>query len=86
MNWAGSAAAGQVLRPESMLRMMDRTTRIMVRWYDSADSKALSRGMTMPTSWDPYFTPWMDRRDVFEWAPNHYRHHRAQLTLTTLSP
>lgn len=84
VNWAGSAAAGQVLKPEGMLRMMDTTTKIIVNWYDGADQKALSRGMTMPTSWDPYFTPWMDRRAIFEWAPKHYRHHRAQLTLTTL--
>jgi hypothetical protein len=63
---------------------MDRTTRIIVNWYSRADSKALSRGMTMPIRWDPYFLPWMSRRDILEWAPKHYRHHRAQLRLTTL--
>nr|WP_015061929.1 DinB family protein [Arthrobacter sp. J3.40]AFK89306.1 hypothetical protein [Arthrobacter sp. J3.40] len=84
VNWAGSAAAGQVLNPEGMLRMMDTTTKIIVKWYDGADEKALSRGMSMPASWDPYFAPWMDRRAILEWAPRHYRHHRAQLTLTTL--
>ncbi len=84
VNWAGSAAGGQVLTPHGMLRMMDRTTRIIVHWYGRADSQALNRGMTMPTQWDPYFQPWMSRRDVLEWAPKHYRHHRAQLSLTTL--
>lgn len=84
VNWAGSAAGGQVLTPRSMLGMMDRTTRIIVAWYDRADSRALGRGMTMPTRWDPYFAPWMDRRDILEWAPKHYRHHRAQLSLTTM--
>jgi hypothetical protein len=34
INWAGSAAAGQVLTPQGMLRMMDRTTRTIVNWYD----------------------------------------------------
>ena len=84
VNWAGSAAAGQVLKPQGMQRMMDRTTRTIVGWYDRADKEALRRGMSMPASWDPYFAAWMDRRAIFEWAPKHYRHHRAQLTLTTL--
>jgi hypothetical protein len=84
VNWAGSAAGGRVLKPHTMLRMMDRTTRIILTWYGHADPRALSRGMTMPTSWDPYFLTWMDRRDILEWAPKHYRHHRAQLSLTTL--
>ena len=84
VNWAGSAAAGQVLKPQGMARMMTRTTRTIVTWYDRADEQALLRGMTMPASWDPYFTPWMDRRDIFRWAPQHYLHHRAQLTLSTL--
>lgn len=84
VNWAGSAAGGRVLKPERMLRMMDRTTRIIVNWYQGADARALGRGMTMPVRWDPYFLPWMSRRDVLEWAPKHYRHHRAQLSLTML--
>lgn len=84
VNWAGSAAGGRFLKPRGALRMLERTTRTIVAWYDRADSRALSRGMTMPTLWDPYFLPWMSRRDVLEWAPKHYRHHRAQLSLTTL--
>ena len=84
VNWAGSAAGGRVLKPQAMTGMMDRTTRIIVAWYSHADSKALDRGMTMPVRWDPYFLPWMSRRDILEWAPKHYRHHRAQLSLTTL--
>ena len=31
---------------------------------------------------DPYFTAWMSRSDLLAWAPKHYRHHRAQLTLS----
>lgn len=84
VNWAGSAAGGRVLKPAGMLRMMDRTTAVIVNWYGHANQDALGRGMTMPTAWDPYFMPWMSRRDVLEWAPKHYRHHRAQLSLTTL--
>ena len=42
--------------------------------------------MTIPPSWDPYFSSWMDRAELMAWAPTHYRHHRRQLTLTTLPP
>jgi hypothetical protein len=41
--------------------------------------------MTVPESWDPYFLPWMSRSDVLDWAPKHYRRHRAQLTLEGLA-
>jgi hypothetical protein len=41
------------------MRMMDRTTRTIVDWYDRAGAETLNRDMTMPTSWDPYFQPWM---------------------------
>jgi hypothetical protein len=40
--------------------------------------------MTIPPSWDPYFSTWMDRAELITWAPMHYRQHRWQLTLTTL--
>lgn len=86
VNWAGSAAAGQLLSPDAMTRMMDRTTTSITAWYDRADEEALGRGMWVPPSWDPYFQPWMTRRDLLAWAPQHYRHHRRQLTLTTLDP
>lgn len=86
VNWAGSAAAGRVLPLPAMVRMMRGTTRAILRWFERADDAALARGMTMPPSWDPYFQPWMSRRDVLLWAPKHYRHHRRQLTLSTLPP
>jgi hypothetical protein len=84
VNWAGAVAGARVLGVGAMGRMMDRTTRAIVRWYDGADPGELARGMSVPPSWDPYFSDWMDRRDVLEWAPRHYRHHRAQLTLSSL--
>ncbi len=85
VNWAGSAAAGQLLAPGAMVRMMERTTVAIIAWYDRADEAALARGMSVPPSWDPYFSPWMSRREILAWAPQHYRHHRGQLTLTTIA-
>ena len=54
----------------------------IVRWADAASEEELARGMSVPAGWDPYFAPWMSRRDLLEWAPKHYRHHRAQLTIS----
>ncbi|BCT75153.1 hypothetical protein SCMU_09950 [Sinomonas cyclohexanicum] len=84
VNWAGAVAGARVLGVGAMGRMMDRTTRVIVNWYDRAGPGALARGMSVPPSWDPYFSDWMDRRGILEWAPKHYRHHRGQLTLSTL--
>lgn len=81
VNWAGAVAGARVLSLGRMRRMMDTATSRIVAWYDHADDRGLSRGMSVPPSWDPYFLPWMDRRDLLGWAPKHYRHHRRQLTL-----
>jgi hypothetical protein len=85
VNWAGAVAGARVMDAGSMERMMNRTTRMILRWYDRASPEDLGRGMSVPPSWDPYFAEWMDRRDILEWAPRHYRHHRAQLTLTNVT-
>ena len=61
---------------------MRRDTTWLLRWAEAASAQDLARGMSVPTSWDPYFLPWMNRTDLLNWAPKHYRHHRAQLTLT----
>ncbi|MGT2460826.1 DinB family protein [Sinomonas atrocyanea] len=84
VNWAGAVAGARVLGVDAMGRMMDRTTGAILHWYDRADPEDLARGMSVPPSWDPYFSDWMDRRAILKWAPKHYRHHRAQLTLSTL--
>lgn len=84
VNWAGAVVGARVLAPGSMARMMDRSTAALVHRLDRAAPVDLARGMSVPPSWDPYFFEWMDRRDILEWAPKHYRHHRAQLSLRNL--
>jgi hypothetical protein len=46
---------------------------------ESEDS--LHRGMAFPTSWDPYFAPYMTLADVYRYPTRHFEHHRNQLTL-----
>ncbi len=84
LNWFGGVVGGRITSVASMRRQMDRVTRTILNWYDHADTRALHRGMTVASSWDPYFTPWMDRADLLRWAPRHYRHHRGQLSLASV--
>lgn len=83
INYAASAAAGRVVPLQTTRRWMKRDTDWLLRWVDRATAADLARGMAVPQSWDPYFMPWMSRADLLAWAPKHYRHHRAQLTLGT---
>ncbi len=86
LNWFGGVVGGRITGVASMRRQMDGVTRTILNWYDHADMQALRRGMTVASSWDPYFTPWMDRADLLRWAPRHYRHHRGQLSLALVQP
>jgi hypothetical protein len=86
LNWFGGVVGGHISSVASMRRQMDRVTCTILNWYDHADTQALQREMTVPASWDPYFTPWMDRADLLQWAPRHYRHHRGQLSLVQHVP
>lgn len=81
INYAASAAGGRVVPLRVTRSLMRRDTRALLRWADRASAADLARGMSVPASWDPYFSPWMSRAHVLAWAPKHYRHHRAQLTL-----
>lgn len=86
VNYAGSVAGSRVGGLDRAGRWMERDTAAILRWADAATDTDLSRGMSVPRGWDPYFKPWMSRRDLLEWAPKHYRHHREQLTLTGRPP
>lgn len=81
VNYAGSVAGARVGGLDRARRWMAHDTAAILRWADTASDDDLARGMSVPARWDPYFTPWMSRRDLLEWAPKHYRHHRAQLTI-----
>ena len=86
VNYAGSVAGSRVGGLDRARRWMERDTAAIVRWADAATDEDLARGMSVPAGWDPYFTPWMSRRDLLDWAPKHYLHHRAQLSLAVPGP
>ena len=82
VNYAAAVSGARVVSLQRADRWMNRDTEALLRWADTASDHELDRGMAVPPGWDPYFTDWMSRRDFLDWAPKHYRHHRAQLTLT----
>ena len=86
LNWLGGVVGGRLFTVSRMGRQMEAVTAEILHFYDHASPGDLRRGMTIPPSWDPYFSTWMDRAQLMTWAPMHYQHHRRQLTLTTLSP
>ena len=86
LNWLGGVVGGRLFTVAGMGRQMEAVTAKILHFYDQASPGELRRGMTIPPSWDPYFSTWMDRAELMTWAPMHYRHHRGQLTLTTLPP
>ncbi|SDL55460.1 DinB family protein [Tessaracoccus oleiagri] len=81
VNFAGPVAGVRAVRLRRAASWMAADTDWLLRWARSASDAQLAAGMAVPAKWDPYFRPWMSRADVLDWAPRHYAHHRAQLTL-----
>lgn len=82
VNYVGSRGGAMVFNRRRMGRLSDRTITALVRSLQSEPEDWLHSGMPFPTSWDPYFQPCMTLADVYAYPVLHYRHHRAQLTLT----
>jgi hypothetical protein len=81
VNYMGSRGGALVFNHRRMGRLSDHTIAALERSLHSEPENRLHRGMPFPTSWDPYFQPYMTLADVYAYPVLHYRHHRAQLTL-----
>ena len=81
VNYMGSRGAALVFDRRRMGRLSDRTIAALVTSLESEQENRLHRGMPFPTSWDPYFQPYMTLAEVYAYPVLHYRHHRNQLTL-----
>ena len=84
INYVGAVGGARTVGLRRAQRWMTADTDWIFRWATLASAGDVNRGMAVPQAWDPYFAPWMSRADVLAWAPKHYRHHRAQLTLPGL--
>ena len=82
VNFWGSVGAARAFDHTRMGPLADRTIAALQPHLEREPEATLHRGMPFPTSWDPYFTPYMTLAEVYAYPAQHYRHHRAQLTLT----
>ena len=82
VNYAGSRGGALVFNHQRMGRLCDHTIDALTRRLRAEREDRLHRTMPFPTSWDPYFQPLMTLEDVYAYPVLHYRHHRAQLTLS----
>ena len=80
VNYLGTCAAALVFNRRRMLRQFDRTLASLHHSLDALPDAALQRGMPFPERWDPFFTRWMTVAEVYHYATQHYRFHRAQLS------
>jgi len=48
---------------------------------DAETEERLRRAMAFPARWDPYFEDTMTLADVYQYATQHFDHHRQQLTI-----
>jgi hypothetical protein len=86
INYWGSVAAARVFNHVRMGRLADRTIAAL-QWHLEREPEAsLRRGMPFPTSWDPYFTPYMTLAEVYRYPTQHFEHHRRQLSLPAARP
>jgi hypothetical protein len=81
VNYWGSVAAARVFDHQRMGWLCDRTIAALQRRLAREPETALRRGMPFPTSWDPYFRPYMTLAEVYRYPNQHFDHHRRQLTL-----
>lgn len=80
INYLGSVAGGQLLTPNAMTRLMDRTITVLQRRLAAETHAHLALAMHFPTTWDPYFQPTMTVLDLYHYGTLHFDHHRQQLS------
>lgn len=81
VNYWGSVAGAVVFDHSRMGRLADRTIAALQRHLQRESEASLRRGMPFPTTWDPYFAPFMTLAEVYRYPTRHFQHHRLQLTL-----
>jgi hypothetical protein len=81
VNYWGSRVGARVFDAHRMGGLCDRVVSRLCRSLEREPEDNLRRGMPFPTSWDPYFTPYMTLTDVYRYPAQHFEHHRRQLTL-----
>jgi hypothetical protein len=82
INYLGSCAGARIIPPRRMPGMIDRVITALERHLEREPEPALRRGMHFPTTWDPFFAPYMTLADIYHYPTQHFRFHQRQLTLS----
>jgi hypothetical protein len=82
INYWGSRLGARVFSARRMGGLCDRVVTRLCRSLEREPERNLGTGMPFPTSWDPYFAPYMTLVDVYRYPALHCEHHRRQLTLS----
>jgi hypothetical protein len=83
VNYLGSCLGARVIPASRMGAKFDQVIVALERHLERERGSALRRGIHFPTSWDPFFTSYMTRYDLYRYPTQHFDFHRRQLTLGT---
>ena len=81
VNYWGSVVGVRVFPAARMAAKFDRVTTSLRDKLSRESQQSLSRGMHYPTTWDPFFSPYMTLADVYAYPTKHFHFHREQLTI-----
>lgn len=81
INYLGSVGGAKVFNRQRMGPKLDRVMASLHRQLDAEPEERLRRTMHFPPRWDPYFKDTMTLAEVYQYATQHFDHHRRQLTL-----
>lgn len=81
INYLGSCGGATVFNRRRMGRKLDHVIASLHRSLDAETEERLRRAMHFPPRWDPYFKDTMTLAEVYQYATQHFDHHRRQLTL-----
>ena len=82
INYLGSCAGARIIPPARMPGVLDRVIGALGRSLQHETAGTLRRGMHYPTTWDPFFRPYMTLAALYAYPTRHFRFHQQQLTLT----
>lgn len=81
VNYLGSCGGASVFNRRRMGPKLDHVIASLHRSLDAEPEERLRRAMHFPPRWDPYFKATMTVAEVYQYATQHFDHHRRQLTL-----
>jgi DinB superfamily len=80
VNYWGSRFAALTFNHRRMGARFDRVVASLQRHLRRESAESLALSMSLPTRWDPFFTPTMTLAEVYHYPTQHFDFHRRQLS------